>query len=58
MVFWEQSEEIQKQKKGAQLGQDSNNPVGYDDGLGHGGSNGNDEPWLNSGYILKLNGTE
>lgn len=34
------------------------NPVGYDDGSGHDGSSGNDEPWLNSGYILKLNGTE
>lgn len=47
-----------EQKQENQLGDYCNNPVGYNDGSSHSGSSGNDEPWLNPGYILKLNGTE
>lgn len=49
---------VDKQKQGDRLGDSWNNSVGYDDGLGHGDSSGSDEPWLHSGYIMKLNGTE
>lgn len=40
------------------MGNYCKNPVGYDGGSSHGGGSGNDEPWLNPGYVLKLNGTE